>query len=80
MKDKIIVKEAISTNALGDVNGDGVITNLDALMILQAINDQRNLSDEEYVRADINGDSNLTPEDALRVLHYISGVSSSLTA
>lgn len=77
---KIIVKEAISTNALGDVNGDGVITNLDALMILQAINDQRNLSDEEYVRADINGDRNLTPEDALRVLHYVSGVSSSLTA
>ena len=77
---KIIVKEAISTNALGDVNGDGVITNLDALMILQAINDQRNLSDEEYVRADINGDHNLTPEDALRVLHYVSGVSSSLTA
>ena len=38
----------------GDVDGDGVVTNKDALILLQGINDLYNLSAEEFARADIN--------------------------
>ncbi len=76
----IAVKDAVTNNSLGDVNGDGVITNLDALMLLKHINDQINLDAEQFARADLNGDNELTPEEALRILHYVSGASSSLTA
>jgi hypothetical protein len=76
----VLVKEKTSNNDLGDVNGDGVITNIDALMILQAINDQLNLTDEQFRRADLNGDGALTSAEALKVLHYVSGKNTDLTA
>jgi hypothetical protein len=57
----------------GDVNGDGAITNIDALMILQAANDQLNLDASQFARADLDGDGSLTAAEALRILHYVSG-------
>jgi len=77
---QINVREAVSSSALGDINGDGSITNIDALMILQAINDQLNLDASQFARADIDGSGVLEPADALRILHYISGNSSTLVA
>ena len=70
----IAVQEAISANALGDVDGDGVITNRDALVLLYAINDKYNMSAEEFARADLNGDGELRAAEALRILQYVSGV------
>ena len=67
------VQEAVDANALGDVDGDGVITNLDALLLLYAINDKYNLSAEEFARADLNGDGVLWAAEALRILQYVSG-------
>ena len=69
----ITVQEALGDDALGDVNGDGQITNLDALMLLQAINDLLNLNAEQFARADLNADGVLSAQEALRILQYVSG-------
>lgn len=69
----VTVKLAVDANALGDVDGDGVITNKDALMLLQAANDLLNLTEEQFLRADINGDGELSAAEALRILQYVSG-------
>ena len=69
----ISVQEVVSGDAMGDVNGDGTITNLDALMLLKAINDQLNLTAEQFARADLNGDGILSAVEALRILQYVSG-------
>ena len=70
----IAVQEAIDASALGDVDGDGVITNLDALLLLYTINDKYNMTAEEFARADLNGDGELWAAEALRILQYVSGV------
>lgn len=70
---KITVKQAILSSSLGDVNGDGAITALDALMILQAINGKINLSAEQFSRADLNQDGQLQALEALRILYYVTG-------
>ena len=69
----IAVQEVVSKDAMGDVNGDGAITNLDALMLLKAINDQLNLTPEQFARADLNGDGVLVAKEALCILQYVSG-------
>ena len=69
----VTVKLAVDANSLGDVDGDGVITNKDALMLLQAANDLLNLTEEQFLRADINGDGELSAAEALRILQYVSG-------
>lgn len=70
----VTVQEAVDESSLGDVNGDGVITNLDALLLLYAINDKYNMTAEEFARADLNGDGVLTAAEALRILQYVSGM------
>ena len=69
----VTVKQAVETSSLGDVDGDGVITGKDALMIVQAINDLLNLTEDQFMRADINGDGELSSAEALRILKYVSG-------
>lgn len=70
----IAVQEAVGADAMGDVDGDGVITNLDALLLLYTINDKYNMTAEEFARADLNGDGVLWAAEALRILQYVSGV------
>ena len=70
----VAVQEAIGADALGDVDGDGVITNLDALLLLYTINDKYNMTAAEFARADLNGDGELWAAEALRILQYVSGV------
>ena len=74
----ITVKKAVTKDSLGDVNGDGKISNLDALMLLQAINDLLNLDSEQFMRADLNGNGILEAREALRILQYVSGSAGSL--
>ena len=69
----VTVKVAVDDNSLGDVDGDGVITNKDALMLLQAANDKLNLTEEQFMRADIDKDGELTASEAMRILQYVSG-------
>ena len=55
----------------GDVNGDGNINIFDALMILQHIKGDIDLSD--VPAADVNGDGNINIFDALMILQHIKG-------
>lgn len=75
----IAVSEAVDRSALGDVNGDGQINVLDALMVLQAINDRLNLDAEQFARADLNGNKMLEAVEVLTILQYANGIIGSLT-
>lgn len=75
----IAVSEAVDRSALGDVNGDGQINVLDALMVLQAINDRLNLDAEQFARADLNGNKTLEAVEVLTILQYANGIIGSLT-
>lgn len=74
----VTVKDASAISRIGDVNGDGTVTTLDALMLIQAINDELILTDDEFTRADLNGDGILNSSEALRILQYINGNVSTL--
>ena len=69
----IIVKDPSTLNMIGDVDGDGVITTKDALMIIRAINDELLLSDDQFQRADLDKSGVLNTFEALRILQYING-------
>lgn len=69
----VTIQQAVDATSLGDVNGDGKITNLDALMLLQAINDKLNLTSEQFTRADLDGNGVLQAFEALRILQYVNG-------
>lgn len=75
----IAVSEGVDRSALGDVNGDGQINVLDALMVLQAINDRLNLDAEQFARADLNGNKTLEAVEVLTILQYANGIIGSLT-
>lgn len=75
----ITVSEAVDRSALGDVNGDGQINVLDALMVLQASNDRLNLDAEQFARADLNGNKTLEAVEVLTILQYANGIIGSLT-
>lgn len=76
---KVIVKDASAISRKGDVDGDGVVTTKDALMLMQCINGDLILTDDEFKRADLNGDNVLNSSEALRILQYINGNVSTLT-
>lgn len=75
----IAVSEAVDRSALGDVNGDGQINVLDALMVLQASNDRLNLDAEQFARADLDGNKTLEAVEVLTILQYANGIIGSLT-
>ena len=58
---------------LGDVNGDGVIDNLDAAMVYAAYNGKGTLSDGQAACADVNGDGVIDNLDASMIYAYYSG-------
>ena len=70
---QVVIKDASAISKLGDVDGDGVITTKDALMITNAINGDLIMTDDEFKRADLNGDGTLSSAEALRILQYING-------
>lgn len=53
---------------LGDVNNDGKINALDAILILRAAVDLTNLNDVQEKAADMNGDGRVNALDAIEVL------------
>ena len=74
----VLVKDAALISRLGDVDNDGAITMLDALMIIQHINGDINLSADAFERADLNKNGKLDSVEALRILQYINGNVNSL--
>ena len=68
-----LIKDSSTLAMYGDVDGDGIITTKDALMIIKAINGDLILTDDQFKRADLNKDNNLSSVEALRILQYING-------
>lgn len=59
---------------LGDVNGDGSITAVDARWALQKASGVRTLTEQQTANADVNGDGNITAVDARWILQAASGI------
>ena len=74
----VTVQEAFSTSDLGDVDGNGAVELKDALMLLMAVNDRLNLTEEQFMRADLDGNGELAAKEALKIINYINGNISSL--
>ena len=74
----ITVQEPMDQSSLGDVDDDGYVTLLDALMVLQAKNELLQLTQDQFDRGDLNGDGRLTSAEALKILMYANGQIGSL--
>jgi hypothetical protein len=70
---QVQITELVNSSAKGDVNADGVVNVIDALMILRAINGFMTLTNDEMQRADLNGDNVLSSSEALVILQYAIG-------
>lgn len=70
---EIIIKESSEVSYLGDVDGNGIIEAVDAMLILQHINGKRVLVNGEFDRADLNGNDKLESMEALAILQYVNG-------
>ena len=66
------VEEPVTVK-LGDLNGDGKITTVDAKWVLQAVSGSRTLTPEQEAAADVNGDGKITTVDAKWILQAVSG-------
>lgn len=63
---------------LGDINGDGEITIIDAGLIVQHVNTIKALSEAQLAAADVNKDGAVTIIDAGIVVQYVNKIRSSL--
>lgn len=65
-----------------DVNNDGLVTNLDALLLINDLNHNRSRRLETVAVAapflDINGDNIIAPVDAILLINYLNGLTASL--
>ena len=59
---------------LGDVDGDGIITSADSLLILRQSVQLENFDDLHLNLADVDNDGSVTSADALEVLRYSVGL------
>ncbi|MCL2018738.1 MAG: dockerin type I domain-containing protein, partial [Oscillospiraceae bacterium] len=58
----------------GDVNGDGQITALDALLVLKHVSGKEILTGAALEAADINNDGKVDANDALTILKFVVGM------
>ena len=70
---QVIIKESSAVSYLGDVDGNGIIEAVDAMLVLQHINGKRVLVNDEFRRADLNGNGTLESFEALAILQYVNG-------
>lgn len=69
------VKEIdVLTVSLGDINGDGKITAVDARIILQNVAGLTTLDNKQKEAADVNMDGNITAVDARIILQVVAGL------
>lgn len=68
----VLVNSSATSHELGDVNMDGKVTAVDAMLALKlALLD--NPTDAILGLADVNGDGKITAVDAMRILQYATG-------
>lgn len=68
-----ITNESYMNCALGDVNGDGYINSMDALLVIEGNADKELLFDSQKKLADVNSDGSCDSSDALVLLRYTVG-------
>ena len=61
-----VIADSTENRQKGDVNGDGEVTVMDVMSILNAVTNEKKLGN-----ADISGDGKLTLIDVIRVLRLI---------
>jgi hypothetical protein len=70
----IIVLSLPESIQLGDVNGDGEITAIDAALAAQCAAGLIELTPAEFQAADVDGDSQVTDDDAFLIAQYAAGL------
>ncbi len=63
----------VATYVLGDPSGDGIVSAIDARIVLQAAAGNKTLTDIEMKSADVNGDGQVTAIDARWILQAAAG-------
>lgn len=58
----------------GDVDGDGWVTQRDAILVADYIVGKVELTEEQLGRADVDGDGVITSVDAMFIGQYVSGL------
>ena len=58
----------------GDINGDGRITHLDALLLKWHQLEGIKLTGDAFIAADVNGDGKLSTVDAVRINKHLLGI------
>ena len=58
---------------LGDANGDGKVSSIDARWVLQVASGSRIPTEEEKIRMDVNGSGTITAIDARWILQIVAG-------
>lgn len=71
---KDVVEIDTLTATLGDVNGDGGVTAVDARLVLQYVAGLREFTAAEQEAADMNSDGNITAVDARFILQVVAGL------
>lgn len=64
---------ALTRRLYGDVNGDGVISQADAILIQRYIIELETLDNYQLIAADVSGDGVVSLEDAIRILRLLEG-------
>ena len=57
---------------LGDINSDGTINTLDAILVLQHISHKTTLTDTQKLAADTSKDGTINTVDSIKILQYVS--------
>ena len=63
---------------LGDLNGDGLVTSADAVLLTRSLTDLAELTAEQQKAADINGDGVITSADAVILVRFLAELIPSL--
>ena len=63
---------------LGDLNGDGLVTSADAVLLSRSLTDLVKLTAEQQKAADINGDGVITSADAVILVRFLAELIPSL--
>lgn len=59
---------------MGDINGDGRVTAVDARLVLQYVAGIRELDENPLALADMNGDGKVSAVDARVILQMVAGI------
>lgn len=73
-KPEISVARRPPCGDMGDVDGDGWVTDNDAQMIAEYVVDMITLTPEQLIRADVNGDGMVDIVDAMFIAQYVEGI------